>query len=243
MDRAVYLRMDASEADHWWFVARRKIIARVLQGVAAGRPRLSLLEAGCGTGGNLSLLARYGRLDAFEYDKEARALAAAKSGLPIAAGALPDDLPFAGARYDIIGLFDVLEHVEQDAAALAALANRLNPGGAIVLTVPAFPALWSPHDVAHHHHRRYTRASLAEAAARAGLVVEQSFYFNSLLLPLAAGVRALKRLSGNSSADDARPPAPLNWLLGTIFASERHLVGRVRLPAGLSLAAVLRPGA
>ena len=239
MDRAVYERMNDIEDRHWWFVARRDIISGVIGRFLSPDPKARILEAGCGTGGNLAMLAKFGAVDAFEYDEDAQAAARAKSRLDIRFGALPQDVPFADRDYNVIGLFDVLEHVEADSESLAALAERLAPGGRIIMTVPAFPFLWSRHDERHHHFRRYTRSSLAEAAQRAGLRVTYSTYFNTLLFPVALGLRAIKSLTGSETPDDQVPSGWLNALLMKTFRFERHLVGRLRLPVGLSLAAVL----
>ena len=239
MDRAVFERMAAQEDVHWWFAARREIIRSVICRLVElpGSPRV--LEAGCGTGGNLDMLGGFGQLRAFELDAEARRIAAEKSGLAVAEGALPDAVPFGAERFDLIGLFDVLEHVGDDEAALRALRGRLAPGGRIVMTVPAFPWLWSRHDERHHHFRRYTRRHLTDVARRAGLRVEHGFYFNTLLFPVAVAHRAIKALLRLDHADDTLPPPALNGALRSVFAAERHLVGRIALPVGLSLCAVL----
>lgn len=239
MDRAVFDRMAAQEEVHWWFAARREIIRSVIDRLVHLPDNARILEAGCGTGGNLEMLAGFGQLRAFELDAEARRVASSKSGLAVAEGALPDAVPFASERFDLIGLFDVLEHVEDDEAALAALCGRLGPGGRIVMTVPAFPWLWSRHDERHHHFRRYTRASLERVGARAGLRVEHGFYFNTLLFPVAVAQRAVKALLGVDRADDTLPPPALNAAMRTVFAAERYLVGRLAPPVGLSLCAVL----
>lgn len=239
MERTVYDRMNELEAGHWWFVARRKVIAALVARRLGGRPDLAILEAGCGSGGNLDMLRGFGRVDAFEFDADARAHARAKSQLDVQFGALPTELPFEDRRYDLIGLFDVLEHIEADTASLAALASRLSDRGAILVTVPAFPFLWSRHDERHHHFRRYTRKSLAAVAREAGLKVSYSSYFNFFLFPAAVAARTLKRLTGSETPDDSMPPGWLNAMLTRVFGAERHLVGRVPLPVGLSLAAVL----
>jgi len=242
MDRDVFQRMHEIEAVHWWFAARRQIISATLGRIVKLRAGADIMEAGCGTGGNLALLASLGEVDAFEYDTKARAIAAEKSGLNIEAGALPDDIPFAPKTYDVIGLFDVLEHIEDDQATLAALAARLKTAGKIVVTVPAFPWLWSKHDESHHHFRRYTKATLRKTASSAGLKVEKIFYFNSFLLPVAIGLRAAKALFRISAPDDSLPSPWLNNSMRLVFASERHLIGRLSLPVGLSVCAVISKG-
>lgn len=239
MDRSVYERMNEFEARHWWFAARRAIIASLLEKLVEEKSEIAILEAGCGSGGNLSMLGRFGKVDAFEFDENARRAAANKSGLDIQYGALPGEISFGDRNYDIIGLFDVLEHVEADEASLAALAGRLGEKGKILITVPAFSFLWSKHDERHHHFRRYTRASLAAVAERAGLKVSYSSYFNTFLFPVAVMARAFKKLTGSEVPDDRLPAPWANAMLTRVFGFERHLLGYARLPFGLSLAAVL----
>lgn len=240
MDRTVYERMNALETQHWWFVARRRIIATLIRRFLPPTPAPVLLEAGCGSGGNLAMLGDFGRLQAFEFDDAARAQAAAKSGLDVAFGALPDRIPFAPQRYDLIGIFDVLEHVEADSRALTALADRLADGGRLLITVPACPFLWSEHDVRNHHFRRYTRASLEQALQDAGLEVVYLSHFNAFLFPLAALSRLVKKVTGSKEPDDRMPGPTVNALLTRVFGLERHLIGRFRLPFGLSLVAAAR---
>jgi SAM-dependent methyltransferase len=239
MDRGVFERMNEIEAKHWWFTARRQVIASMIEPLLRGNSSAEILEAGCGSGGNLSMLNHFGKVDAFEFDDTARQAAEKKSKLKIPFGALPFDVPFGGQQYDLIGLFDVLEHVEADEASLTVLTERLAEHGKIIVTVPAFPFLWSKHDERHHHFRRYTRASLAEVAKKAGLKVKYSSYFNMFLFPLAVTTRAVKKITDSDTPDDQLPATWLNAVLARIFGFERHLLGHVRLPFGLSLAAVL----
>lgn len=251
MDAAYVETYATVEDDHWWFRGRRRILDAVLRGLALPEGA-RILEAGCGPGGNLAMLQRHGTVDAFEIDDAARAHATRRGLVDVRAGALPHAVPFDGP-YDLIGLFDVLEHVEDDHAALVALRERLADGGRLLLTVPAFMALWSQHDVANHHFRRYDRAGLVARLAGAGFDVEHATYFNTLLFPLVAGARALQRLRGpvpgpgarpdEASASDADtiPPPPVNRLLERVFAAERHVVPARRLPVGVSLLAVARP--
>lgn len=240
MDREVYDRLDQLEDRHWWFSARRAILERVIRDNALKGERIKILEAGCGTGGNLKMLGALGDLVAFEPDDDARKLAATKSDCEIRHGTLPDGNPYKDEKFDLIVAFDVIEHVEQDEESLAALRQSLAPGGKLIMTVPALPWMWSAHDERHHHFRRYTRDSLAATLKNAGYRAVDLTYFNTLLFPLIAGVRAVKKLCGMSEAeDDAMPPAPVNAVLRSVFAAERFLIGRIPLPIGVSLMAVV----
>ncbi len=239
MDRDVYDRMAQHDATHWWYVARRQILATLI--ARHIRPAVSarILEVGCGTGHNFEMLGRFGTVDAIEIDEGARALAEERLGRPILTAPLPDLPGIAEGRYDMIALLDVLEHIGDDRASLESLKRRLKPGGKILLTVPANPWMWSAHDVAHHHHRRYTKAGLAAVAQQAGLKIELLSPFNSLLFPVAAAARIAGKLLGKKTSDDQMPAAPINAVLSQIFGLEQHLVGRVPMPPGVSLVAIL----
>jgi SAM-dependent methyltransferase len=241
MERDVYIRMAALEDRHWWFVARREILARIIESRTDLRAGARILEAGCGTGGNLGMLARFGAVSAFEPDVEARAFACSKTGCEVRAGRLSDEVPFDEGGFDVVAALDVIEHVDEDAASLRSLARRLRPDGWMLLTVPALGWLWSAHDVRHHHRRRYRRESIERIDREAGLAPVHVTYFNTLLFPLVAAVRLARNLFGiDGAADDAMPPRPLNALLRRIFEIERHLVGRVSLPVGSSLLVLAR---
>jgi SAM-dependent methyltransferase len=233
MDRAVYDRMRRVEQDHWWFAARREILARQI--AALDLPAdARILEVGCGTGGNLSMLGRYGRVTGLEPDPASRAYAAERSGAPVIDGALPKGLPEPG--YDLVAALDVIEHVDADAEAVAAMGALLKPGGALLTTVPAHAWLWSRHDELHHHRRRYRLKDYRRLFQAAGLKVRKASYFNSLLFPAIAFARALKALPGvEAPDDDALPPPALNGLLRRIFAAEGPLLKRTSLPLGVSI--------
>ena len=139
---------------------------------------------------------------------------------------------------DLIGAFDVIEHIDDDQAALASVASRLKPGGRLVMTVPAHQWMWSAHDVVNHHKRRYSKRALKRLIEGSPLRLEAMGYFNSFLFPLAVAERLSSKVRGKDEADLTVPAAPLNAALERVFAAERHLVGRLPLPPGLSLFAV-----
>jgi SAM-dependent methyltransferase len=153
-------------------------------------------------------------------------------------------MPFEAGTFDLAASLDVIEHLEDDLAALRELRRVVKPGGALLVTVPAYQWLWSGHDEVNHHHRRYTRRSLQRAGEQAGWQQVRTTYFNSLLLPAAILLRVLDRFSRKtteSSLDLWIPPAPVNWLLERPLALESAMIAHGgRIPAGLSLLAVFR---
>jgi SAM-dependent methyltransferase len=239
MDRDVYDRMAQHDATHWWYVARRRILAGLIADRIRPAKNARILEVGCGTGHNFDMLGQFGTVDAIEIDDGARAVAETRLGRPILTAPLPALTGISDGAYDMIALLDVLEHIDDDHASLASLRRKLKPGGKILLTVPANPWMWSAHDRAHHHHRRYTKAGLAQVVRNAGLKIELISPFNSLLFPVAAAARLVGKLIGKSTSDDQMPSAPVNAMLTRIFGLERHLVGRLPLPAGVSIVAIL----
>ena len=239
MDRIIFDRMAALDQTHWWYVARRRILADLIAREIKPPSRARILEIGCGTGHNFPVLDKFGSVEALEVDAPARAIASERLGYPVGDAPLPDLPGVPDASYDLIALLDVLEHIEGDLAALGSVKAKLKPGGRILITVPANQWMWSAHDTVHHHFRRYNPASLRKVAGEAGLKVDLLTHFNTLLFPLAAAVRIAGKLTSREEADDAQPPAPLNAIFTGLFGLERHLIGRVPLPFGVSLAAVL----
>jgi SAM-dependent methyltransferase len=238
MERGIYDHMAAHAGSHWWYVARRQVLADVIGRLVQLPPSPRLLEVGCGTGHNLAMLGQFGTVDAVELDDEARAMASRALGRAVLPARLPDLPPLPAASYDLIALLDVLEHVPEDRATLAAIAGRLAPGGALLVTVPQHQWMWSSHDVANHHVRRYDRAGLAAAFAGSGLQLRLLTSFNSLLFPLAVAQRLASRITGREGRQDDDLPGPLNGLFRSVFSLERHLLGRLPMPPGLSLLAL-----
>jgi SAM-dependent methyltransferase len=240
MERAVFDRMAELDQDHWWFLARRRILKRLIQRVVNPPKKAKILEVGCGTGHNLAMLKGFGSVEASELDRCARAVANKRLPGKVKSAKLPDLSMFKRNGYDLIALLDVLEHVPDDLASLRAIHMRLKPGGALLLTVPANPWMWSAHDAAHHHFRRYTKKKLEELFLRAGLEVQLLSYFNSLLFPLVAAARLVGKITGKDSADDRLPSGPVNAVLNAIFGLEAGLIGRIPMPFGVSLVAIVR---
>jgi len=242
MDRDYELQTHQAEDRHWWYRGRRTVIDRVLRGL--GLPAgARILDAGCGSGRNMLELAHHGAVTGVELSSMSVELARNRGVGEVIEGSILD-MPFADDSFDLAVTLDVIEHLEDDLGALRELRRVVAPGGALLVTVPAYQWLWSGHDEINHHHRRYTRRSLHEVAERAGWREERTTYFNSLLLPVAILLRILDRINTKtteSSLDLWVPPEPVNRLLEGPMTLEASVIGRGgRIPAGLSLLSVFR---
>jgi SAM-dependent methyltransferase len=232
-----YLEMAEIESSHWWFRGRRAITASILEPFFTNE-RLKILEVGCGTGGNLEMLGALGEVSAFEIDPTALQIANLKTNwkFKIKHGACPHQIPFESMKFDLICMFDVLEHISDDLDSLISLRKLLMPNGKIVITVPAYQWLYGPHDIFLHHKRRYTSTELIKLASAANLRVIKTSYFNSILFPPIALIRILqKSLKANTYSSTKLPLPFLNSMLRFIFSIERYLLRYVDIPFGLSI--------
>lgn len=244
MESHIYELARAAEKDHWWFRGRRAVLRSVLRDRIVGRPGgSSILEVGCGNGGNLPLLREFGEVWGVEADATACRNASARGVATVEQGALPDRLPLNGRRFDVVALLDVLEHIDAEQEAIRALRQQLSPTGSLLVTVPAYPWLWSRHDDLSHHARRYTRRSLAAALTSGGYVIDYITYFNAALFPLALARTVIEKAAPWSDplAPITVPPRPINETFAAIFGMERFFIPRVALPFGVSLLAIARP--
>lgn len=227
---------------HWWYRGRRAIVRSELDRLELPEPA-QVLDAGCGSGRMLEDLTSYGDVHGVELDTDAAAYAASRGCGEVRIGRL-EELPWAADTFDLITCLDVLEHVPDDRAALIELRRTARPGGWLLATVPAYPALWSLHDKANYHFRRYTRRSLREAVRAAGWELRRMTSFNSILLGPAAVVRLTQRgrePDSNYSPELEMGPEWLNGVLERPLQAEaRWLSGGRTLPAGLSLLSLLK---
>lgn len=241
MEAFYYKEMAALQDTHWWYEGRRRILRTMIAQLAL-HERAHILEAGCGPGANLKMLDEFGHVSAFEPDEFAAGYAKDLSGLPVAQGGLPEPFPFPGSAFDLVCAFDVIEHIEDDAAAVQTLYDHTKPGGCAVFTVPAHQWMWSQHDEVNAHKRRYSRAGLRKVLEQAGYQIDIISYYNMWLFPPAALVRLIKKWTGlgDGKSDVSMPPKVLNNILCGLFASERFLLPLLPLPFGLSIIAVCR---
>jgi SAM-dependent methyltransferase len=230
----------AVEDEYWWYRGRRRIVLDAVR-VLSLPPQPQILDAGCGSGRNMVELSGFGTVVGLEPSERGAEVARARGvGEVVVAGI--DAMPFDGSRFDLITLLDVLEHIEDDRGALRELRRVARPGGVLLITVPAYPRLWSSHDELNRHCRRYTRPMLLSRAVEAGWRPLRTTHFNALLLPVAAAWRLGERLRPGEVPETSelqRTPAALNWLLEQPLRAEAALLrGGRRIPAGLSLVAV-----
>ena len=190
-----------SDEQHWWYRGRRRVLAAEL-----GHLRLPeaprILDAGCGSGRTLDDLAEHGAVSGVDTSAKAVAVARARGHVDVHVAPI-ERLPWGDGTFDLITCLDVVEHTDDDCAALAELHRVSGPEAHLVLTVPAYPLLWSSHDVANQHRRRYLPRTLKAAAEAAGWAHLRDTFFNSLLLPPAAAVRLAERLTHRSERSES----------------------------------------
>ncbi|HEX3693149.1 MAG TPA: class I SAM-dependent methyltransferase [Solirubrobacteraceae bacterium] len=242
MELEYELQTHQAEDRHWWYQGRRHVIEAAVERLALPA-RARILDAGCGSGRNMVELARHGEVTGVELSPTSVRLARDRQVGEVLEGSVLD-MDLDEGSFDLTVSLDVIEHLQDDVAALRELRRVTKPGGALLVTVPAYQWLWSGHDEVNHHHRRYSRRTLLDAAEQAGWHAERTAHFNSLLLPAAMLLRVLERFkpaTTKSSLDLWVPPAPLNWALRQALNLEATVIGRGgSIPAGLSLLAVFR---
>ncbi len=241
MRQSAYQELFEAEDRHWWFRGRRAVVDALLS--HADLPAApQILDAGCGTGGNLGHYAAIGAVTGVEPSADAVGFCRER-GFDVAQAGL-ESVPFEDGRFDLVVATDVIEHIAAEHEALSELYRIATPGGKMVLTVPAYQWLWSEEDERLHHQRRYTRERLEAAVRRAGWQPVLATYFNSILLAPIAAARSLPRRGGAEGSDLSRTPAALNGPLSVPMRLEAGLIRRgVRLPAGVSVGIVCRRGA
>jgi SAM-dependent methyltransferase len=245
MQEAEYEVMHDQELVHWWFSGRRVLLERLLQRHLPAVRSPAILDFGCGTGGNALAYAAFGPVVGIEPDRNALRFAKSRSAAARAyrityCRAVGTALPLRSGTFDVVVASDVLEHIADHEAAAREIARVLKPGGVLVFSVPAHPWLWSSHDEALWHQRRYRRADLLRLLASAGLEVHWLSYWNAVLFPaialrrvLAPAPRGPVRLS-----DATLPPAFINRALTRMLRLEARLLDWIRFPFGVSLVGV-----
>lgn len=241
MEQEYEAQTHRAEDRHWWYRGRRRMLTQTIR-----RLRLpgdaEILDGGCGSGRNMVELSRFGLVTGVDISQENADLAKARNVGRVEVGSLLD-LPFSDASFDLATCLDVIEHLDDDVAALAELRRVVKPGGKLLVTVPAYGWLWSHHDALNDHRRRYSARMLRAAAVSANWRIKRISHMNALLLPVAGALRALERLSPRATASSLDlwvPPGGVNWLLQQPMNAEAAVISRGgRIPAGLSLVGLL----
>jgi SAM-dependent methyltransferase len=236
MDVAVYEAEAAVEETHWWFVGRRKLFARIIGrlGVSSDDP---VLDVGTSTGTNLRLLRELGfrQVTGLDMSEEAVRFCSAKGLGSVRLGDITR-MPFDDQSFSLVLATDIIEHIDDDSAAIAELYRVLKPGGSVLISVPAFPSLWGFQDEVSHHKRRYRMKPLLDKLQKGGLVPLDAFHFNFLLFAPIWAARQLLKVAKPSirSENDLNPPL-VNSILGAVFDFDVKTAEMIRPPFGVSI--------
>ena len=245
MEETLYSLFDATTETHWWFVGRRKIVLRLVSELIEGSANPQILDIGCGAGATLKRLEELGNATGVDISSNAVSYCQ-KRGCRRVCLVEEEMLPFGNKKYFLILSLDVLEHMDHDYQHLREYHRILKDDGRILLTVPALPWLWSSHDTANRHRRRYTQTQLKALLEREGWKIERITYFCTFLFPLIMVLRLISKAvsktikSYNADWNFKIPGFGINWLFSRIFAGEAFWILRGRLPIGSSLLVICR---
>ncbi|MEI6130572.1 MAG: class I SAM-dependent methyltransferase [Planctomycetota bacterium] len=246
MDRIAYATFAKLEDRHFWFVSRRRIFFDLLDRELRGESALRVLEVGCGAGGMLGPLQRYGTVHGLDIDRDYVQYCAQRGFQRVLCGS-GYELPFPDASFDLVCLFDTIEHIPEEQLAMAEIARVLKPGGRVFFSVPAYQWLWSQNDKIAHHCRRYTAGRLRLALQSAGLAVRRMSYFNAFLLPLIVPAILLQKLRerfgklpDGYNNTSVQMPSLLNRMFTAVMSSERWFLRWLSFPVGHSLLCIAK---
>jgi len=231
--------MAEREKTYWWHIGRLRIIQTYIESAKKKRKNFKILNIGSGTGGTIDLLESFGVTDNVDISDQAIKFMKVRGYTKITK-VVDIKLPFRDKTYDMVGAFDVLEHIDKQVDALKEWRRVIADDGAIIITVPAYQWLWSNHDVSLHHKRRYTIKRLNAAAKKAGLKPKRISYAIVFSLPLIVGFRILGNISNRKLDSESSYVNIPNWL-NSVFTKflyfEAKLHKMVIFPAGTSIIA------
>jgi SAM-dependent methyltransferase len=240
MDPHTYQILYDYEANHWWLSTRRQMVLDWIEQTYRNRTDLRILDAGCGTGLMIQEMRCYGSVVGVDLSEQALHFCRLR-GLDDVQMASVTELPFADDSFDVVTAVDIIEHIDDDVAALAECRRVLRPGGRLYIFVPAHRWLWSLQDEISGHQRRYTSSGLRKAAARARLRIERQSYVSTFLFPVIVlgrqWLRVLRRIKEVRTENDLHPGWS-NGLLAGVFHAEIPLLRRTNLPFGASILSV-----
>lgn len=242
MKTVEYATMAEREQTYWWHLGRLRIIQRYIHKAQKGKEKVKIMNIGCGTGGTIDMLEAFGVVDNVDISDEAIRFMKER-GYTRLTKVNDIDLPFKDKTYDLVGAFDVLEHIEDQVGALKEWGRILKDDGAVVITVPAYQWLWTDHDISLHHKRRYTTKRLQQAAKQAGLKVEHNSYAIVFSLPLVAGFRFLNKALGRKADSETSYVNVPKWM-NTVFTKSLYVEAQMHnvmpFPMGTSVVTILR---
>lgn len=242
MEQHEYQTMFELENDYWWFVARRNLVTEIVARESQRKEHLSIFDAGCGTGANLEAISRYG--ETFGVDMAHAAIDfCRKRGIERLAISRLEHLAYLSESFDIVTALDVLEHVDEDLKAMSEIHRVLRPGGMLLVTVPAYGFLWSEHDEALHHRRRYAAYELRNKLSLVGFEIERCSYFITTLFFPILFIRILQGIfkkSTHPKTSVVELPRLLNALLVGLLGLEQGLFRYINLPFGVSIVCIAR---
>ncbi len=246
MNAAEYERMFRLEDSYWWFVARHRLIEALIR-ARYGSPDpharpLVILDVGCGTGAMSVRLASWGHVVSADFSPLALEFSR-RRGLTNLVGADAMRLPFAPDCFDLIVAMDMLEHLSDDCRAMCEFQRVLKPGGRLFATVPAYPHLWSEHDLALMHYRRYRRTELRDRLLQSNFLLEKLSHTMALLYPIVAMQRRMNASQPPHVPPQAAMPLfppPVNAALTGIVTAENSLAQRLDFPFGITIVTVAR---
>ena len=238
MDKGYYQEYYIQERNHWWFLARLKIIEAQIKLIGQDK-KLKILNIGIATGATSEMLQKYGEVTSLEYDDDCCQFVREVVKIPVINGSILE-LPFEDKSYDLVCAFDVIEHIEDDQLGVEEMKRVCRTNCNILITVPAFMSLWSDHDIINHHFRRYTKSNLMPLFQKTG-TIEFCSYFNSIFFLPIFFVRKLSNLFKSKNREvksDFKKfkASALNNIMYNIFMAERsYLSNKWVLPFGVSI--------
>ncbi len=242
MDKSYYEIFFDVQRRHWWFSTKKEIVLDLIRRTCFNVfAKQKILDVGCGAGLMLNSLEKIGETYGMDMSDDAINFSKKIYSGVVKKGSLPVNFPYDDNEFTIVVALDVIEHIDDDIAALKTIKNSMVVGGQLIVTVPACMILWSKHDVLNEHKRRYSLTELREKLIIAGYSVERISYFNTLLFPAILLVRMINKIFKREDGSDVALPSPvINFILKNIFSIERWLLRVVNLPIGVSVLAVAK---
>jgi SAM-dependent methyltransferase len=241
MDHAAYAVESEVEQTHWWFVVRRKLFRKVIDGLCLPTDA-AILDIGTSTGTNLRMLREmnFTNFQGLDFNDEAIRWCAEKGLGNVKKGDVCK-IPFDDTKFDLVPATDIIEHVANDIEALCEIRRVLKPSGLAIVTVPAFQSLWGLQDDVAHHLRRYTHSELTARLKASGFTILQSFYFNfRLFIPIWIARQLIRAFKPRLQSENQLNSPIINIVLSTIFTFDIAYAAKLQIPFGVSILALVR---